>query len=177
MPWTSSLPIGVRVLINDPDGIIYDDSRILSSIVTAGLITSQDYPFDIDYTFDLANNIISPDPVDSNDNIAVALFMLKAACILDTNRYQGAIGNAIKISDSGSSIDTTTGFKGFADIINLGNCGAYQSLVKKLYFSRGSGKGQMVSGPFSGIGADDGGWSIGLGVSHIVGFYDSFISF
>lgn len=142
----------VRNLIGDTsDTPTYEDERIEQAIITAGLIVSQEYQFDADYIFDFVSSDISPDPTSSStlDNKFIALVALKAACMLSLNTYQTAVGQGISVRDGDSAIDTTTGFGGYRDIINLGPCASYNKLLNTLISAKSMSGGKAVFGPYS----------------------------
>jgi hypothetical protein len=167
--WETVLTTIVRSLINDPDGATYSDERVQTSIVVAGLIVAQEAQLDYAYTFDLLVPDIIPDPVEINDSVAVALFGLKAACILNTNSYQSAVGKGIKVRDGDSEVDTTGTFKGYSDIIAIGPCGSYTKLLKQITLNKGFGTGKAVFSPVAtGMPGPNGIW-------HIRSLYDSML--
>src|SRR4051812_44108982 len=110
MAWEDTLVVMVRNLIGDLGTVpVYSDERIQSAIITSGLIVSQEYIFNVAYIFDLSTPDMTPDPTETDtlDPIAVGLFTLKAACLLNTNSYQTALGGGIKVRDGDSEVDTT----------------------------------------------------------------------
>ena len=124
----------VRILISDFDTPpVFSDARISDTIVVGGLISAQEFDYSVDYIFDIENSTITPDPLNpaTADAVAVALFTLKAACILNTNSYQDAVLTSIRVRDGDSEVDTTTGFRGFRDILELGPCESYNRLLKE----------------------------------------------
>src|SRR5688500_10715162 len=126
MAWQDTMVPMVRVLIgDDTDTQRYESSRIEMAIVTAGLIVAQEYPFKTAYTFDLSLPEVLPDPTVILDSEAVALFTLKAACLLNLNTYQTAVGTGIRVKDGDSEVDTTGALRGYADIMRLGPCASY----------------------------------------------------
>lgn len=174
MAWQDALVPMVRTLIGDDiEPSKFADSRIAQAIVVAGLLVSKDYKLAQDYSFDFSVPDISPDPLSINDTDAIALFGLKAACMLNLNSYQAAVSTGIRVRDGDSEVDTTGGFKGFSDIINLGPCAAYSRLLASLTNSRAMGVGRAVMSPFGGSEAP---WGVrGInGVWHIRSFYDSY---
>lgn len=152
MAWNDIIVPMVRNLIGDVgDNPKYADDRIEQAIVTAGLIVTNEYEFSANYTFDFTTAEISPDPTEPEtlDNAFVALVALKAACILSINSYQTAVTGGIKVVDDGSSIDTTSGFKGYSDIVALGPCASYNKLLQSLSVKQGMNNGKAVLGPYS----------------------------
>lgn len=152
MPLQNTLITITRHLINDLDvDTTYSDSRIQEAIVVAGLIVAQEFSFSTEYTFDLINLDIDPDPVSVPDNLAVALFTLKAACIIEMNKYQDAVGNSIRVRDGDTEIDTTTGFRGYKDILDNGPCKTYEKLVKDKTIHQSMGFGGAVMSPIAHV--------------------------
>jgi hypothetical protein len=177
MAWDLALVNMVRALTGDvADPPAKDDDRIKQAIVVGGTIATQEYPFTTTYTFDLLVPDITPDPTEpaTLDNIASALFSLKAACLLTMADYQSAVGTGIRVRDGDSEVDTTAGFKGYTDIIKLGPCGAYAKLLESLLWKRGSTQGGAVYSPYS---SGDGTWGITSfnGIWHIRSFYDNWL--
>jgi hypothetical protein len=152
MAWDDTLVTVVRNLINDVnDPQRYDDDRIVQSIITAGLISTQEFYYKLSYTFDFSAGKISPDPTNPNslEPIAMALFSLKAACILTTNDYQKAVGGGIRVKDGDSEVDTTTAFKGYKDILEIGPCGSYQKLVRERSLKDSMHRGKAIMTPIT----------------------------
>lgn len=150
--WKSVFTPIVRNLINDT--VVpykFSDTRIHQTVVIAGMIVAQQITLGNDYLFNMNTIDIIPDPTaeDTYDAMAIALFSLKAACILTQNQYQTAIGTGIRVRDGDSEVDTTSGFGGFKDILTLGPCASYDKLVKDLIWKKMSGQGQAVLSPFS----------------------------
>jgi len=141
----------LRQLINDTsDTPTYSDERLIQLLAVASFQVISDCDFPINYVVDFNTNTITPDPVDSDppDDFFVNLCTLKAACILDRGNYRTAVGGGIKISDSGSLIDTVSALKGFTDLMKNGNCAAYQSLLDR-YTIANRATGECLLGPFS----------------------------
>lgn len=151
--WDQAIPIIVRNLINDTSSTSqqFDDSRIKESIVVAGLIVAQEYSFNTTYSFDMVNTEISPDPIVEGDSLAVALFSLKAACLLNINQYQGSVKLGIKVKDWNTEYDPSVGFKGYQDIITNGPCKSYQSLLQQSRFNKSMSSGKAIATPISHI--------------------------
>jgi len=168
MAWTTDLVTMTRILINDvllPQK--HADSYLQQVLITAGIIVSNDVELQYNYVFDIANLTISPDPVISGDVIVQALLPLKAACIINAGQFQSSIGQAIKVRDGDSSIDTSVGFGGYRDILKLGPCNVYEKLKWQIQVSNvASSVGGLIIGAYRPAG-EDGQYSIGY-------FYDRF---
>jgi hypothetical protein len=151
MAWETTLTLIVRHLINDISASAYTDSRIQQAISVAGLIVAQEFDFNTEYTFDISTPDISPDPTETStlDTVAMALFSLKAACMLTVNSYQNAIGTGIKVRDGDSEVDTTGSFKGYKDILEIGPCSSYQKLLKERTFRASMNRGKAIMSPFT----------------------------
>lgn len=152
MAWQSYMTVVVRGLINDlTEPYTYTDERIQQSIVIAGIVSSMQYVFDYDYTFDPETPDISPDPVESSDTTAIALMSLKAACILDTNKYQGAVANGlgVRVQDGDSQVDTSESVRGYSDIMKLGPCNAFNTILRSASISKSGRSGKVVATPMT----------------------------
>jgi len=147
MTWNTDLVTMLRVLTNDlstPQK--RSDTFLRQSIIAAGLISSQEVEYLNVYVFNFDTLSITPDPVISGDSAFQALVPLKAACILNQGDFQTGLGQAIKVRDGDSAIDTSVGFRGFRDIIQLGPCAVYEQLRWRLTASNGA---KVVGAVFS----------------------------
>lgn len=173
MAWESSLVTITRHLIGDVDETVYDDSRIRMALVVAGTLCINEYDFSTDYSFNLVAPDISPDPTESDslDTAAMALFSLKAASMLDVNRYQKAMesGGGARVVDGETSVDLSTGFKGYKDIIDLGPTASYNKLLKKLSAAKSMNSFRIISTPAYLESID------GFGTSDVPRFFDTFV--
>lgn len=151
--WQTSLVTMVRYLVNDVSlPYTWDETYLQNTIVIAGLLVAQEYPFAISYSFDLAAPDIIPDPVSNGDNEAIALFSLKAGCMLETNRYQNALatgGVGVTVRDGDSMVSTEQRIKSFQDILDRGPCAAYQAILKQLSTKRAMGSGKAIGTPLT----------------------------
>lgn len=147
--WEGIMTIIVRNLINDTTSASFTDSRIWTAITIGGLMASQEFPFANDYIFDLQTPNITPDPtlVASYDPLAVALFTLKAACILSTNQYNTALGRGIIVQDGDQRVDTTQSIRGYVDLLKMGPCGAYTTMIHQARINGGFGRGKAIMSP------------------------------
>jgi hypothetical protein len=163
--WDTDLVTMTRVIVNDlHEPQKHDDYYLRRVLVCAGILVRKDIELPCDYRFDVGNVAMTPDPVANGDSTAQALLPLKAACMLNQGAYITAIGQGIRVRDGDSQIDTTVGFKGFRDILELGPCASYLRLLWHLQAT--SCPGGAVLGPHRGI--NDGAYD------SIVFFYDSF---
>lgn len=171
MSWDYDLVVMVRALINDIDSPQnFDDDRIQSSLLVGGLISTQDFYFSTSYSFDFSAITLTPDPTlaATYDMTAMALFSLKAACILNQNSYTAAIGGGIKVRDGDSEVDTTGAFRGYRDILELGPCGNYSKLISSKSFKDSMKRGKAVMGGISHINL------LSLGYTNLPAFWNSF---
>src|SRR5690606_34824529 len=106
--------------------------------------------------------------VSSGDMVFQALVPLKAACILMQGQYVNAVGRAIKVRDGDSQIDTSVGFRGFRDILELGPCHTYEKLRWQLQAGAGE-VGGAVLGPYRPPGRSP--------LDTISYFYDAFVNY
>jgi hypothetical protein len=177
--WDEVLPIIVRHLINDlnRDNYKYDNCRVKQAIVIAALLTTQDFTYSQTYTFNIIDPSISPDPVApaTYDAEAISLFTLRAACMLDTNKYQDGLNNGIgiRVKDGDSEIDTREQAKSFQDILSIhsGPCGTYAALVKDKEFKNSMNRGAAIVSPFTHEDYSYSGLTFG---SSVVGFFDNY---
>ena len=149
MSWQISSTLMVRAIIGDMDETNqkYSDSRIQQAVVISGLIASQEYPFATTYTFNIVEPSISPDP--SSDSLAMALFTLRAACMLDTNSYSDTVSNSVNVEDGDTVVKTTDSFGGWRDIIKIGACGSYQKLLQRSLEQASMAAGRAITSPMT----------------------------
>lgn len=152
MAWTTTLVTLTRHLISDLTSgeERYSDNRIQEALVLAGILTSRVYEFDNDYTFDIETPSISPDPTVTAylDNDAMALFSLKAACILDVGRYQDNADNlGVLVRDENTTVDTRDGYRGYDAILKNGPCAMYKETLAKIEADKAMSIGKAVTSP------------------------------
>lgn len=160
MAWKDNLTLIVRHFINDTEmPYNFDDARIQQAIVIGGLMSSREYDYQQEYIFDIIDLTISPDPTSSEtyDAVAIALFTLKASCIISTNQHQNAVKTGLRIRDGDSEIDTTSGLRGYSDLLKIGPCAMYKEMLEKLKNNRIGTMGSAIVSP--GTNADYGIWT------------------
>jgi len=171
MSWDTDLTLMTRVLISDislPQ--TYTDEYIQRVLIVAGIIVDGEVPFNYEYSYDISNLIISPDPIINEDTIFQALVPLKAACILTQGEFKQSLGQGIKVRDGDSAIDTSVSFRGYRDILELGPCASYEKLKWSIIASGriGATTGKAVLGPYRISG--------GNVLSTISWYYDQFMT-
>jgi len=106
MSWSTDMTLIVRNMINDlSEPYTYTDARIQKAIVIAGQIQCSQMNFDYDYTFDISNSTITPDPTSYPDLPFISIVSLQAVCIIIGGEYKIASQNSIRVTDAWSSID------------------------------------------------------------------------
>lgn len=173
--WETIMTAMVRVLIGDPsDGDTeFSDARIKDAIVVGALISTRECELATTYTFDVNTPDISPDPVVAPDNLAMALWSLKAACLLNTNRYQTAVSGGttgVRVKDGDTEVDTKGSLSGFKDIMTMGPCKAYEELCKKTEWQSSMSRGKAVMTPLTHVDAND--VPIYFGRASVAQFFD-----
>lgn len=131
MPWQDELTIITRTLINDWNTPYeYSDSRIQQVITVAAKFVNFDINLDYNYSIDVINISINPDPVDINDTIFNSMCCLKAACIIDqgTFRTKAAL-EGIRAALGSANVSIAGSLAGWQAIIDHGACGLYDELT------------------------------------------------
>lgn len=141
MAWDTDMVLMVRVLTNDMSAPQRNtDTYIQQVLVTAGILVDNELEFAVDYTYDITGPTISPDPISGQDIIFQSLVSLKAACLLVQGDFQLAVKQGIKVRDGDSMVDTSVGFRGYKDIIELGPCAAYERVKWDIQSGKASGQ-------------------------------------
>lgn len=131
MSWNLEIPIMVRTLINDlSDDPTYSDERIQQAIVVAAKYVKFDVTLENEYTIDVTNPDITPDPTVGNDDIFITLVSLKAACIIDqsTLRTKSAT-EGIRAALGPANISVAGSLSGIKTILEKGPCASYDHLA------------------------------------------------
>lgn len=131
MSWNVELPIIVRTLINDvSDTPTYSDERLLQVLTVAAKYVQFDVVLDNQYTVDVVNPSISPDPTENNDEIFIGLVCLKAACIADQSTYRTKTAmEGIRAALGPASLSVAGQSAALREIITHGACAAYDELT------------------------------------------------
>ena len=132
MSWQIELPIIIRTLINDLEiSPTYTDDRLQQTIVVAAQYVNREINFDTDYTIDLNNLNITPDPttMTSRDEDFIGFVSLRAACFLDQSTFRTkATAEGIRTSLGSANISVAGNLKGYQTILEVGPCGMYDKL-------------------------------------------------
>lgn len=156
MAWNTTLVTMVRNLIGDTSTTspTYANARIEEAIAVSAYFVINEYPLATDYTINIDTPSITPDPTTSDpiDKIAIALFPLRAACMLNLNNYQTAATNSISVKDGDASVSTTDGYKGWESVIRNGPCYAYKTLLERLQYKNTAANFRAVTTPQNILG-------------------------
>jgi hypothetical protein len=150
MSWRSQIPLMVRHLIDDlnPSSYKYSDERIETSILVSAQLLTIETDFGNSYNIDIANGILSPDPIsEPKDNAFINLTALKSACMIIGSEIKTEAANSISIKDGPSSIDLR-GVASTLVVLYKDLCEKYSKLLLD-YRAGGSIAGQAILGPYS----------------------------
>lgn len=153
MAWDETIPEIVRAITDDLDDTApkISDDNILRVIIVAAFQVNNELSFTNDYSIDIINQTISPDPtdVDYQDDSFVNLVSVKSACIINRGSAETAAGRAISVKDAGSSVDLRGIFSAKLNLIKQGWCAVYEN-DKFEYSLNGVNNtiGAMIIGPF-----------------------------
>lgn len=127
MAWTSELVMIVRHLIGDICGDTYSDSRLEETIVVSAELMLSETSFINEYSIDVDNVSISPDPTTgTRDDIFIGLVTLKAACVLARGALRDAAAReGIRVKDKMGEIEIKGRFAASA-ALSKSYCDAYQ---------------------------------------------------
>lgn len=174
MTWDINLVLMLRVLLNDFNAPQKNTDLYLQRVlVAAGIFVNSQIELPQDYIYDISAVTIVPDPLVSEDAISEALIPLKAACIINQGDFQKAIGQGIKVRDGDSAIDTSVGFRGYKDILELGPCAAYEKLLWDLQRINIDSVGASLNAVLGGFRSPN---AIGSDFDTISFYFDSFAS-
>jgi hypothetical protein len=151
MSWQIEIPIMVRTLINDlNDQPTYSDERLLQVIAVAAKYVQFDVVLDNEYSVNVVDFSMSPDPTVINDNIFISLVALKSACIIDQSalRTRAAL-EGIKASLGPAMLSVNGSLDGLISILDKGPCASYDELTSHWDVSQATAIRAVLS-PFVG---------------------------
>lgn len=145
MTWQNEIVRIVRFLINDIDASTYTDDRLEETILVAAQLMLVNVDFSTDYTIDVDELILSPDPtIGTKDNDFIALVSLKAACIVLGSECKTAAAQGWRIKDASSSIDTTASYQSLYQLLK-GLSGELDSLIMGYQAGNSIGAGAVMT--------------------------------
>ena len=159
MAWQNELTLILRHIIGDldPDNYSFTDSRLEESLLVAAQLIHNEMEFNIIYTIEVDNAILSPDPTltstgySDKDDDFIALCCLRAGLLLTASQLRTYSLKAISIRDGASSLDmrgVVQGLKMVHDDLSK----KYED-VKLSYQTGKLGLGKVILSPYS-PGAD-----------------------
>lgn len=151
MSWQNELTTMVRTLINDSiEPFEFSDERIIQTILVAGKYIQFDVNFDNEYSIDVNNLTLFPDPTEINDEFFTILVSLKAACLVDQGTLRiKAASEGIRAALGPASLSVGGSAAGWEMILKHGPCKLYKDLAEYWDVSNASAIAAIL-GPFSG---------------------------
>jgi hypothetical protein len=155
MAWENELTIIVRHVIGDldSDSYTFSDARIEECILVAAQLIHNEMDFVIDYSIEVDNGTLTPDPTQTavgtsnKDDDFIALCCLRTGLLLNNSLLRTYALKAISIRDGASSLDmkgVTAGLK----MVNDDLTRKYEA-VKLDYQTSKLGLGKSILGPYS----------------------------
>jgi hypothetical protein len=133
MYWEIEIPIIVRSLINDLGATpTYTDERILQLSVVAANYVTKEVNLSRDYSIDIVNIDITPDPSDNTtrDTDFISFIALKAACLLDQSTFRTkATMEGIRTALGSANLSVSGNLSGYKTILDQGPCKLYEQLT------------------------------------------------
>ena len=130
--WILEIPLIVRVWINDlADNPTYSDDRLQQVIIVAGQYVTREINLDTEYSCDILNLDISPDPSlsQNRDEAFITFVALKSACILDQSTFRTkAASEGIRAGLGAANVSVAGNLKGYKEILDKGPCAMYEKL-------------------------------------------------
>lgn len=153
MYWEIEIPLIIRNLINDfGSPPTYSDSRLEQLCVVAAQYVAMDVKLSKNYTINVAETKISPDPSDpaTRDMDFISFIALKAACLLDQTTFRTkAAMEGIKTSLGSASLAVSGNLDGYKILLNEGPCKLYDDITEHWDVAQGVGCSAVLS-PFVG---------------------------
>ena len=155
MAWETEMTIIVRHIIGDLDSDNYNfsDARIEESILVAAQLIHNEMEFFIDYTIEVDNGSLTPDPTttgvstSNKDDDFIALCCLRSGLLLTNSLLRTYALKAISIRDGASSLDMR-GIVAGLKMVNDDLTKKYED-VKLNYETGKLGFGKVILSPYS----------------------------
>lgn len=164
MAWNAEMLIILRHMISDL-GIppTYADTRLTQLIAVSAQFVQQEVgSFQQNYSIDVVNSIITPDPtvtevgVSIRDDAFINLVLLKSACITDNSAARLAAQRAVSLRDADKQIDLRNVSAAMLTIWQKGWCQNYED-TRYAYLAGDVGAaGTAIIGPFRDYAAAGG---------------------
>ena len=155
MSWQVELTVILRHLINDLGSTpSYTDSRLEEVLAVSAHLVLTDTTFDTEYSIDVDESTISPDPTTSSpkDSNFITLVCLKAACLISYGEAKTYAISGMRITDGPSSIDMGSVAQSMMarqkDI-----CDKYQAARKQYLIGNAKGVAAVI-GPYTNESVD-----------------------
>lgn len=105
--WQTEMTTLLRYVINDTDERVqrFSDDRLTRLVLTAAHTTIGVVDFSSDYSVDVPNSGITPDPTERKDKSFVNLVILKAAHLLANGDFRKSSSKGVVLKDGPSSVD------------------------------------------------------------------------
>lgn len=157
MSWQTEIPIIVRSWINDwSDTPVYSDDRIQQLITVSAQYVINEVNLNNEYTIDIVNNTISPDPttLEKKDTDFIGFVALKSSCMLDQSSLRTkAAMEGIRAALGPANISVNGALRGYDLILSKGPCALYEQL--KMDYEIGNANGiRAILSPFVGNNFD-----------------------
>lgn len=150
MAWDTEIVTMVRYMINDYGTTqTYSDDTLITTILISAQWVQQENSFINRYVTNIDNQTLSPDPTSSSmrDESFMWLVSLKSACMIAQAELKKVSGQAIAITDEGSSIDLRGTLQGKI-ITGKTFCEDYKNAAWTYRLEKAP-VGQGIFGPFS----------------------------
>jgi hypothetical protein len=155
MAWQNEMTIIIRHIIDDLDSSAYQfsDDRIEEAILVAAQLIHNEMEFAVDYTIEVDNRTLTPDPTltavppSNKDDDFIALCCLRTGILFTSSQLKTYSLKAIAIRDGASSLD----MRG----VIVGLKALHDDLVKKYedvkldYQTSKLGLGKVILSPYS----------------------------
>lgn len=138
----------LRTLINDPLGTKYSDDSLVNLLCTSSFLVIGETPFIDNYTINLKDKLIEPDPTYANvDDVPfMTLVSLKSAYLLLNSEAKVSTTYNVKIVDGPSTIDLKDQWKAISALAELRKK-EYDDIKLQLTLEYGGGNGLAILTP------------------------------
>lgn len=150
MSWDTEIVTMVRYMINDYGTTqTYSDDTLITTILISVQWVQQENEFINRYVTNIDNQTLNPDPTNESarDESFMWLVSLKSACMIGQAELKRISGQAIAITDEGSSIDLRGTLQGKI-VAAKAFCDDYTSATWR-YRLQKAPSGRGIFGPFS----------------------------